>query len=350
VSITSTSLLATTLEEWITEQVADSFFDSTETCQMILKSKAGLSVDGGDALSWTVTTNRVADPAFVPDGGTFGIDDNQEFLSKAQLNWAQLGRAIRRDRGDFDVYNKGRGRVINLATQTLDNLKESFRQFAGQNLWASPLPANGWIPLSWAVLPHTGLVAPYNYAGIASSTDWCSVGLRVPAANPTIAQVASVIDELRFRNRAKPTMAVTSFALYQALRAEAITNIQYTNVRTDVVTELNISTFTISGVPFYVDPFLNDQAADGAFTDVDPRGVAGANRIYILDTNNLALVPQPAGTLAGEWKTIDGLIRVSPWTDLSVSPDVLDKYQIVASAHVGLVSLNRRCHAVIWRT
>ena len=127
---TDVSVLASTQESWITDQVTSSFFDSTDVCMKILNSSGRNKIDGGEKAAWTFESADVGAGTGKTITGAVSQTYNvvsSEFLRKAELDWTFYGLSYKRSKADFDILNKGAARVINLAMAALDNLKESMK-------------------------------------------------------------------------------------------------------------------------------------------------------------------------------------------------------------------------------
>ena len=268
--LSDANLLASTIEEWVTNQVVDSWFDSTEVVMSMLKSPAGAKADGGDQVCWTIRTGEIAGSGAIDltaAAPAFTISPvsklNNQYMEKAILDWKTYGLTIQVPKVDLDVYNKGRGRVINLAMTHLDTLKESFKKKIAQQVWQSSNTASEWVTLRTAINSNSAVVpvVPVPYAGISTAA-FSSRMLNKAGVGLSITDIIPIVNRLRMQYNAKDLKIVCGFDNYERLEAEARVSERFTmNVKPN--TELGIPTFQIHGCDVIVDPYL-DAGAGGS--------------------------------------------------------------------------------------
>lgn len=354
----SANVLASSQEAWITDQAVETYFDSTVTLNKLVNSMVRHRVDGGESISATIQTKGFDDSGLTdadPLQGALGATNtiavaegqkykviNTQFLQKANWPWRKLGLSVQVNEEEFDVYNKGEPRVINLAQAYLDNLKESVKQELARNTWQdgdeATLGAANQITSLRAALLGTA-----NYGGLTPAQHNKNLPLTddLQPNWATVSDIQGYITRLRMERNAKPSLVVCGLTQYNSLNAEANSVVRHPDVRPNVTVELGVVTFTISGVPVVYDPFL-----DSSVADLNGHNIAGSKQVYILDTNEIGFVPKPAGRLTGDRLVVNEFFEMTPWMNLTESLN-LPVYQTNISSVLQLVVLNRRKQAVI---
>lgn len=333
------NILATTVETWIRKYDVDAFFRRSDATLGIWKNLSGRDrVDGGDEPSWSIFTAGSGNPVGIDltsNAPTFGVETNPQVRRKPKLQWKTKGRQYDYPKQDFDVFNKGEGRVINLLKGNLDNIMMTAKDVFARDLWETAPGANDPVSLSKAIGDFAS-----TYAGIDPGvvTSWSPYNVDLANATITVQDCADAIMRLRVDRAANIDAIVCGFDVYSALQAEANGAIRHPNVRTGVRTELNVDTFSISGVPVIADPFLDAEPANGAVP-------AGNSTVYFLDYSEIAMIPQPADPMDGlnsfgEFFRIDG---PSPMHMISQE----HTYKIHIEWTLILAVLNRRKQGVI---
>lgn len=343
------NVLATTRDVWCRETPSDNYFKTSELLNRISKSPAKASIDGGDTACWTSVVNNAGTAEMIASGGSYTADQHTHSV-KCSLLWKRGGLLYTQDKSDFDVYNKGEGRVINLVKHTLDTIQKTIAEQQATALWTvNTGTGNGWVSLGHCIHNPADSSLDYDYAGVDVSTytGFAATQTSGSGASITISQIVKMINKLRFMYGAKADLIVVPFDIYSSLEAEAMGAQRHPSVRAGVKTELGLETFSIHGADVVADPYLDAVGADTShYGSAHPAYYAGTKRVYVLSTDEIAIVNRPAGNLAGGY-TSHGQYEVSPWTDLAPITGY-DKYQILFQHTSILAVLRPKAQGVLY--